>query len=57
MNTKITPLIPTGKQHELIRAKIIKRTLGTFTAARYLALRGWSLEASMWTLARSSPTF
>jgi hypothetical protein len=32
------------------RARIIKRTLGTFTAARYLFLRGWSLEGAMWVL-------
>ena len=29
-------------------ARRIARTLGAFTAARYLALRGWSLEAALY---------
>lgn len=28
----------------------IKATLGTYTAARYLAKRGWSLEGSLFIL-------
>lgn len=38
---------------QLERAKIIKRTLGTFVAARYMALRGWSVESAVYTLARA----
>lgn len=32
----------------------IKRTLGTFTAARYLAKRQWSIEAALWLLCGST---
>lgn len=36
---------------EIERARIIKRTLGTQIAARYLKLRNWSIEASLYILA------
>lgn len=32
------------------QARIIAGSLGVYTAARYLALRGYSLEASMYLL-------
>ena len=35
-------------------ARSIGRTLGTFRAARYLAKRGWSLEAALWILCKST---
>jgi len=35
---------------QLTRAKRIQRSLGAYTAARYLALRGWSLEAARYVL-------
>ena len=38
----------------LRRAKNIQQTLGTWVAARFLAKRGWSLEAAMWTLCRKA---
>ncbi len=40
----------TSKCYEIRRAQVIQRTLGTFRAARYLFLRGWSLEAARWAL-------
>ena len=42
----------TGKLGELYRALLIKRSLGTYTAARYLRKRKWSIEAAILTLAR-----
>jgi hypothetical protein len=35
---------------EIEQARIIKRTLGAFTAARYLAKRNWSLDATLFVL-------
>lgn len=32
------------------RAKHIARTLGHYKAARFLALRGYSIEAAIWIL-------
>lgn len=32
------------------RARIIFKTLGAFTAARYLAKRGWSLDGARYVL-------
>lgn len=32
------------------RAKAIQKSLGVFTAARYLAIRGWSIEATRYIL-------
>lgn len=32
------------------RARSIARTLGTFYAARYLAARGWSVDAALYIL-------
>lgn len=32
------------------QARTIKKSLGTFTAARYLAKRGYSVEGAMWVL-------
>jgi len=32
---------------QIDRARHIKRTLGTFKAARYLNKRGWSIEAAL----------
>ena len=34
----------------ITRAKSIAKTLGIRLAARYLAKRGWSLEAALWIL-------
>lgn len=36
---------------QIERARIIQRTLGTQVAARYLARREWSIEASLFILA------
>ncbi len=36
------------------KARHIARTLGMFRAARYLATRGWSIEAALWALCRST---
>lgn len=41
--------IKAGKTHSE-RAKIIAKTLGYFTAARYLAKRGWSVDAACYIL-------
>jgi len=38
-----------GNTH-IEQARIINKSLGTKVAARYLKLRGWSLEASMYVL-------
>ena len=40
---------------QIERARSIGRTLGTYKAARYLAKRGWSIEAAMWVLVESKP--
>ena len=37
-------------QKELDRAKIIRKSLGVKVAARYMFLRGWSIEAALYTL-------
>jgi len=37
------------------RASIIKKSLGPWVAARYLAKRGVSLEAALWHLCRAAP--
>lgn len=36
------------------RAKSINRTLGARVAARFLAKRGVSIEAALWTLLRTT---
>ncbi len=35
---------------QIEQARYIAKSLGHFTAARYLAKRGWSLEASLFVL-------
>lgn len=40
-----------GNVTQIERAHIIKRTLGTIVAARYMKARGWSLEAALFYLA------
>jgi hypothetical protein len=35
---------------QITRARRIARSLGFFVAARYLALRGWSLDAARFIL-------
>lgn len=35
---------------QIEQARLIGKSLGTFTAARYLCLRGWSLDASLYIL-------
>lgn len=40
-------------QH-IVRARAIKRTLGTYRAARYMAKRGWSIEGALWILVGST---
>ena len=35
---------------EVERARHIRRTLGTYAAARFLAKRGWSIDAARWIL-------
>jgi hypothetical protein len=35
---------------QLRRARTIQKSLGTYTAARYLAKRGFSIEAALFTL-------
>lgn len=39
-----------GKMYEMYRARRIACSLGAFTAARYLALRGWTLEAALYII-------
>lgn len=39
-----------NKISRIERARIIKRTLGTYTAARFLYNLGYSLEASLYIL-------
>lgn len=38
------------KQKQIKRALVIGASLGVKVAARYLALRGWSLEAALYVL-------
>jgi hypothetical protein len=40
------------RQKEIRRAKHIQKTLGTWTAARFMCKRGWSLEAAHYVLLR-----
>lgn len=40
-------------RNHVAKARHIARTLGTFRAARYLALRGWSIEGALWVLCKS----
>jgi hypothetical protein len=42
------------KQKQLRRAQHIQKTLGVWVAARYMALRGWSIEAALWVLVGAS---
>jgi len=39
-----------NKQKEIVRAMVIRKSLGARIAARYMALRGWSLEAALYVL-------
>lgn len=43
-------LILKNNVSQMERARIIKRTLGVKVAARYMAIRGWSVEAAVFTL-------
>lgn len=38
------------RQKQLRRAQHIRKTLGTWVAARYMAKRGWSIEAARYIL-------
>jgi hypothetical protein len=38
------------RQKQLMRARAIRRSLGVYTAARYMELRGWSIEAALFVL-------
>jgi hypothetical protein len=38
------------KQKQLRRAQHIKKTLGVWVAARFMAKRGWSIEAARYVL-------
>jgi hypothetical protein len=42
---------------QIEQARFIKRTLGIKTAARYLCLRGWSIDAALWALLRTVQRF
>jgi len=42
--------IRTNRVTQIVRAKRIHKSLGTRVAARYLALRGWSIEAAVYIL-------
>lgn len=42
-----------NKQSPIERARHIQRTFGTYKAARFMAKRGWSIEAALWILCRS----
>lgn len=35
---------------QIERARVIKRTLGVRVAARYMAVRGWSVESAVFVL-------
>lgn len=39
------------------QARIIKRTLGIKCAARYLCIRGFSIDAALWELLRTTQRF
>jgi hypothetical protein len=43
-----------NKLEQLFRARAIARSLGYFTAARYLAKRGWSIEGALFGLLKAS---
>lgn len=45
-----TSIHPTHKRTEIEQARRIAATLGVYTAARYLALREWSMEAALYIL-------
>lgn len=40
------------KQVEIVKAGLIRRSLGVRCAAGYLRNRGWSVEAARWVLFR-----
>lgn len=42
---------------EIERAREIKRTLGIKVAARYLAIREWSIDAALYVLLNTSQRF
>lgn len=46
MKTKLN----SQQKTQIEQARIIKRTLGIKCAARYLALRNWSIDAALWAL-------
>jgi hypothetical protein len=46
-------MTPNPKLKQISRARAIARSLGYFTAARYLALRGFSIQAALWILLRT----
>jgi len=37
---------------QIARAMLIKKSLGTLVAARYMRRRGWSIEAALFVLGR-----
>jgi hypothetical protein len=41
-----------SRHDQIDRARIIARSLGVYQAARYLALRNWSIDAALWILTR-----
>ena len=43
-----------NKQSPIERARHIQRTFGTYKAARFMAKRGWSIEAALWILCKST---
>lgn len=53
MNAPI-PSMYFNAQYQIKRARSIARSLGYKVAARYLKRRGWSLEATLWILCRTS---
>jgi hypothetical protein len=44
------------KLQQMARARSIARSLGPFTAARYMALRGWSVEAALYIIGTARRT-
>jgi len=38
------------RQYQIVRAQRISKSLGFYTAARYMCIRGWSIEAARYVL-------
>lgn len=43
-------ILNSQKRSQIEQARSIAKSLGAFTSARYLAKRGWSLEAALFVI-------